>query len=139
MSPERSPIDPVGRVWLLHSLYFVIGGIWAVVGRVSFEAITGKKRDYWLVRTVGGLLAIVGAVIGVAGSSRRLTPDLAWLAVGSSAVLVAVDVVYTAKNRIRKVYLLDGVANSILIGAWVALLNRGLPGSSDATGNHFSR
>ena len=35
----------------------------AILGRRSFEAVTGPKIDYWLVRTVGGLLVAVGAVI----------------------------------------------------------------------------
>lgn len=114
----------VSRTWLLHALYFVIGGIWAVVGRRSFEAISGPKSDYWLVRTVGGMLAVVGTEIGLAGWRRRLTPEIVGLAIGSSAVLAVIDVVYTAKRRISRVYLLDAVANAVLIGGWAAHLRR---------------
>jgi 4-amino-4-deoxy-L-arabinose transferase-like glycosyltransferase len=119
MSPERMRNSLVSRVWLLHALYFVIGGIWAVVGRRSFEAITGRKADYWLVRTVGGMLTIVGAVIGMAGLNRRITGETALLAVSSSAVLTLVDVIYVAKRRISPVYLLDAGANSALIAGWL--------------------
>jgi hypothetical protein len=139
MPPDRPPTDLVSRVWLLHAAYFVIGSIWALVGRVSFEAITGSKTDYWLVRTVGGLLTVVGAVIGMAGSARRLTPELAWLAMGASAVLVVVDIVYTTNNRIRNVYLLDGVANTILIRGWASLLKHGLRDPRDGGSDHISR
>jgi hypothetical protein len=114
----------IDRAWLAHALYFAVGGVWAVVGRRSFEAITGPKTDYWLVRTVGGLLAVVGAVIGVAGWRRRLTPELAWLAIGTSGVLTSIDLVYATRGRIRRVYLLDGVVNLGLVGAWVAFLRR---------------
>ena len=107
------------RVWLLHALYFVVGGVWSVAHRRSFEAISGPKVDYWLVRTVGGLLTVVGAVIGIAGVRDRVTPEVRWLAIGTSAVLTVVDLVYTAKNRISKVYLLDAVANTILICGWL--------------------
>ena len=125
MSQHRTITQVVSRLWLLHALYFVIGGIWSVVGRRSFEAIAGPKSDYWLVRTVGGLLTVVGAVVGVAGWRKRVTPDLAWLAIGSSATLTIIDVVYTAKRRISPVYLLDAAANSVLISGWLVFLRRG--------------
>lgn len=107
------------RVWLAHALYFVVGGLWSVAARRSFEAITGPKTDYWLVRTVGGLLTAIGAVIGLAGVRRRLTPEMRWLAISTSGVLAAIDVVYTAAGRVRPVYLLDALANAILIGGWL--------------------
>ncbi len=108
------------RVWIAHALYFVVGGLWAVLGRRSFEAITGPKTDYWLVRTVGGLLVAVGAVIGMAGARERITADIRWLAIATSGVLAVIDVVFTATGRIRPVYLLDALANVVLIGGWLA-------------------
>ena len=111
----------IARVPQLHALYFGIGGLWSVVGKRSFQAISGPKVDYWLVRTVGGLLTVVGAVIAMADVRGRITPEIRWLAIGTSAVLTVIDVVYTARNRIRWVYLLDAVANVVLIGGWLAL------------------
>lgn len=111
----------VSRVWVIHAAYFVIGGVWSVVGRRSFETISGGKTDYWLVRTVGGLLTAVGAVIGVAGINRRVTPEIRWLAISTSVVLAIIDVVYVSKRRISPVYLLDAVANLGLIGGWLAM------------------
>jgi hypothetical protein len=108
------------RIWLAHALYFVLGGLWSIFGRRSFEAVTGPKADYWLVRTVGGLLTAVGAVIGLAGARGRLTPELRWLAISTSGVLTTIDVIATATGRIRPVYLLDALANVVLIGGWVA-------------------
>jgi hypothetical protein len=111
----------IARVPQLHALYFGIGGLWSVVGKRSFQAISGPKVDYWLVRTVGGLLTVVGAVIAMADVRGRITPEIRWLAIGTSAVLTVIDVVYTARNRIRRIYLLDAVANVALIGGWLAL------------------
>jgi hypothetical protein len=111
----------MGRhVWIAHALYFGIGGIWAVLGRRSFAAITGPKTDYWLVRTVGGLLVAVGSAIGLAGARERLTPEIRGLAVATSTVLIAIDLVFTVTGRIRRVYLLDALANAILIAGWLA-------------------
>lgn len=124
MSTERALNSLVSRVWLLHALYFVIGGIWSVVGRRSFEAVSGKKTDYWLVRTVGGMLTAVGAVIGTAGFNGRVTPEVRWLATSTSGVLALVDVTYVSKRRISPVYLLDAVANSALIAGWLGFAQR---------------
>ena len=103
---------------LLHALYFIIGGLWAVRGRRSFEAVTGPKVDYWLVRTVGGLLAVTGFVVASASIRKRITSEIRWLAVGSSSVLVGIDAVYAAKGRIRAIYWLDAAANLALIAGW---------------------
>jgi hypothetical protein len=117
--------SPLSRMWIAHAIYFVIGGLWAIVGRRSFEAITGPKVDYWLVRTVGGLLAATGGAIGLAGASQRITPEIRWLAVATSAVLTLVDIIGTATGRVRRVYLLDAVANLVLIGGWLGTTRAG--------------
>jgi len=107
------------RVPLWHALYFGIGGLWAVIGKRSFQAVSGPKVDYWLVRTVGGLLLVVGAVIAVADIRNRITPEIRWLAVGSSTVLSVIGVVYAIRNRIHKIYLLDAFINILLIAGWL--------------------
>lgn len=118
---REDELHPIHRaVPLVQSAFFGIGGLWAIVGRRSFEAISGRKVDYWLVRTVGGLLVVVGAVLANAARRNRVTPEIAWLGIGSSAVLTAIDLVYTAKRRISPVYLLDAVANTLLIAGWTA-------------------
>jgi hypothetical protein len=99
----------------LHSAFFVIGGLWSVLSRRSFEAVSGPKVDYWLVRTVGGLLTVVGAVIAAANHYGRLTPEIRWLATGTSGVLIAIDLVYVARRRISPVYLVDAATNLMLI------------------------
>jgi hypothetical protein len=117
MTIERD--NPAARALaLVHALYFLLGGVWAVTGKRTFEAVTGPKADYWLVRTVGGLLAVAGAVIAGASLRNRLTPEIRWLAIGMSGVLGTVSLVYTVKGRIRPVYLLDAVANLLLIAGW---------------------
>ncbi len=36
-----------------HSAFYVATGIWPVLSRRSFEAVTGPKREDWLVKTFG--------------------------------------------------------------------------------------
>jgi hypothetical protein len=105
---------------LVHASYFLLGGLWAVMGKRTFESVTGPKVDYWLVRTVGGLLTVAGAVIACASLRDRVTPEIRWLAIGMSGVLGTASLVYTAKGRIRPVYLLDSVANLLLIAGWLS-------------------
>lgn len=116
----------LARVWLVQAMYYLITGVWAVVGIRSFQVISGPKTDIWLVRTVGLLTMVIGGVLGLAGWRRRITSEVAVLAVGSGAALAAIDLTYTAKRRICRVYLLDAGANILLISGWIVVLRRRL-------------
>jgi hypothetical protein len=94
--------------------------VWPLVSLRSFEAVTGPKHDDWLVRTVGLLVAAVGATLAVAAARGRLTPEVRGLAAGSAAALAAVDVVYAGRGRIAPVYLLDAVLEAGFVAAWAA-------------------
>ncbi|MFL6196201.1 MAG: hypothetical protein ACJ75H_18620 [Thermoanaerobaculia bacterium] len=102
----------------IQGVYFLVTGIWPLVHMPSFLAITGPKVDLWLVKTVGILIAVIGAVLLMGARRRTLGPELAVLAVGSAGSLAAVDLVYALAGRISGVYLLDAVAEVLLIGLW---------------------
>lgn len=106
-------------LWLSHSLYFVVTGIWPLVGPRSFQAVTGPKVDFWLARTVGILTVVIGTVLASAGLRRRVSTELVGLAAGASAGLVAIDVVYVARKRIPKVYLMDALLNGLHCAGWI--------------------
>lgn len=102
-----------------QAVYFAVTGVWPLVSMRTFEAVTGPKTDHWLVRTVGILVTVIGTVIGLAGWRRRVPPEIPVLAVGSAAGLAAIDVVYVANGRISPIYLLDALAEAVLIVAWL--------------------
>ncbi len=110
--------------------FYVATGIWPILSLRTFEAVTGPKADGWLVKTAGVLITAIGAGLTTAGLRGRVTPELKLVAVGAAAGLTAIDVVYVARRRIARVYLLDAVAEVGLIAAWVAagLLGRGRRG-----------
>ena len=93
--------------------YYLASGLWAVVNRRGFEAVTGPKRDYWLVRTVGLLAATIGASL-LAGTRREPTPETALLGLAAGASFTAVDLVYVARRRVSPVYLGDAALHVLL-------------------------
>jgi hypothetical protein len=107
--------NPLARA---QGTYFLLTGLWPIVHRRSFEAVTGPKRDFWLVRTVGALIAVVGASLLRAFGERRVSPEARWLAVGSAAALGAVDLWYGGRGRISRIYLLDAVVEAGLVASW---------------------
>jgi hypothetical protein len=101
-----------------QGVFYLITGLWPLISRRTFEAVTGPKTDFWLVHTAGLLITVVGSALGLAGLRRRVTPEMALLGTGSAAALSAIDVVYVCLGRISRVYLLDAVAEWLLIAGW---------------------
>lgn len=105
-----------------QGFYYIVTGIWALVGIRSFQAVTGPKTDLWLVKTVGALVAAIGATFWVSAARRRPPAETAVLAVGSGVALAAIDIAYVRRGRISRVYLLDAAeelaAVALLLAAW---------------------
>jgi hypothetical protein len=113
------------RLALGQAAYFIVTGIWPLLGMESFQRITGRKFDGWLVKTVGVLVAAIGLVLGLAGLRRSTEPEIPVLAVGSALSLAAIDVVYVKRGRISPIYLLDAVAELALVAGWLLVWRRG--------------
>lgn len=109
-------------VSLLQGIYYFITGVWPIVSRRTFEMITGPKVDFWLVKTIGGLITVVSAVLIMAGLRRKTSPETTVLALGSAASLAASDIIYASSGRIPKIYLLESIAEFGLIGLWLIAL-----------------
>ena len=107
-----------------QGLYYALTGIWPLLSMRTFEAVTGPKTDKWLVKTVGVLVAVIGAALALAGWRRKVAPESAILAAGSAAGLGAIDTVYATKGRISKIYLLDAIVEAALVVAWAAARRR---------------
>lgn len=102
---------------VLQGLYFLATGIWPLLSMRTFEAVTGPKVDRWLVKTVGVLVAVIG--VSLLADARRPSRGSHVLGVGSAAALAGVDVVYSLRGRISKIYLLDAVLEALLVTLWV--------------------
>ena len=104
---------------LSQGIFFVASGLWPVVHLRSFEAVTGRKRDKWLVQTIGGLIAAVGGALLVGAFERRRSRSLRTLGIASSAALAASDVYFAGKGRISPVYFADAAVEATLIATWL--------------------
>ena len=104
-------------VLLAQGGYYAVTGVAPFVSRRAFEAVTGPKRDWWLVQTVGAVVAPVGAGLIAAGASGRTTPEVTGIAAGCAAGLGAIDVFHATRGTISRMYLADAACQAaVLVG-----------------------
>lgn len=106
------------KLAIAQGLFYLITGVWPLVDIYSFQLITGPKTDLWLVKTVGVLVGLIGAVLLLAARNRRFSDELVLLAAGSALGLAAIDLVYALSGRISAVYLGDAVVEIGLALLW---------------------
>jgi len=105
------------RIVLVQGVYYFLTGVWPLVSIDTFQMVTGPKTDLWLVRTVGVLITVI-ALAPLAGVRQRpMLAPVVILALGSALGLTAIDVVYVTGQVIAPIYLLDAVAELVLIVA----------------------
>jgi hypothetical protein len=107
-----------------QGLFYLGTGVWPLLDIDSFQVVTGPKVDLWLVRTVGVLVGVVGAVLLLTARSRRITAEIVLLAAGCAVGLAAIDLVYALSGRISSIYLADAVAELALAGLWTFAWSR---------------
>lgn len=107
---------------LAQGFYFIVTGLWPLISIRTFQMITGRKTDLWLVKTVGVLITVTGSALVMAGLRAQITPEVLLIAVGSAASLASIDIVYVAKGVILPVYLLDAVIELGFTVGWLLAL-----------------
>jgi hypothetical protein len=106
-------------VALVQGIYFLVTGIWPIISMKTFLLITGPKSDLWLVKTVGLILAVIGAVLLYAQMTATVNSPVILLAIGAALGLALVESIYVAKRVISPIYLADTFVELILIGWWI--------------------
>jgi hypothetical protein len=106
----------------VQGMYFLLAGLWPILAIDSFQAVTGRKADLWIVYAVGAVIAAVGTTLLLAALNRRVTAEIAVLGIGSAAVLAAIDVIFVVREVISWVYLLDAAAEVGLVAWWALAL-----------------
>lgn len=107
------------QVALVQGIYFFVTGVWPLISMGTFLKITGPKTDLWLVKTVGLILAVIGAVLVYAQLTATINPPVILLAIGAALSLTLVEFIYVFKRVISPIYLGDAFVELILIAWWV--------------------
>jgi len=100
-----------------QGLYFVASGLWPIVSPRTFQKVTGRNREMWLVKTVGVLVTGVGVVL--LGGRRRPSPEIRRLGALTALGLGAIDTIYTARGTFRPIYLADAVLEAAFALGWL--------------------
>ena len=118
----------------LQAAFYVGTGVWPLLHRRSFEWLTGRKTDFWLVQTVGLTVAAIGIGLAQAVARQRgVPPELRTIAATSAAGLALVDLSFVARGRISKIYLADAAAEVALVAGWLLARDRPDPGLPDTS------
>jgi len=106
-----------------QGVYFLATGMWPLLHLESFESMTGPKADKWLVRTVGMLVGVTGAVLLRAAVRDRVTPEVSALGVASAASLGAVDTLYAIRGHVSRIYLADSAVHGAFVAGWAQAID----------------
>lgn len=115
---RRATREPADVVALAQGAFNVVGGLWPLLHRRSFEWVFGPKTDEWLQTTTGGLLVAAGVAQLAVAPTAQGRADARRVGLGTALTLLAVDLIYVPKGRIRPTYLLDAAMQSGWIAAW---------------------
>jgi hypothetical protein len=136
VDPTRAGSRAVSAFVILcaaQGLYCLVTGIWPLVSIETFQAVTGPKTDHlvtgresdhWLVNTVGVLVTANALVLLLAAWRNRPSPEVALLAVASALGLIAIDVIYVAREVLATIYLADAAIEAVFIVGWLWVLTR---------------
>ncbi len=105
---------------LAQSAVYVTTGLWPLVHLRSFEVVTGRKRDDWLVRANGAIFAAIGLGLGLAAVRDRLTPEWRAMAVALAFGVIGVETTNLVRGRISWVYGLDAAFEAGMATVWLA-------------------
>jgi hypothetical protein len=116
-APKKSKLPLLAAA--AQSFYFLVTGLWPLISIATFEAVTGKKTDHWLVIAVGLLVTVIGSALFLSAARRRVEVEAFTLGIGAAIALAGVDIFHVFKGTIGWVYLVDAVAEMLLIALWV--------------------
>jgi hypothetical protein len=113
--------------------YYLTTGLWPIVPIKSFQWVTGPKTDHWptgregdhwLVMTVGLLIVAIATTLLAAAWRRSQALEPVMLAVLSALALTVIDIPYVSRKVLAPIYLVDAVAEIMLVAAWIFVLLR---------------
>jgi hypothetical protein len=113
---QNSASSAVPTTAKLQATYYLATAVWPFFSQASFEFVTGAKIDKWLVKTVALLIGVIGLTLTLPGSHKQRQ----FLGMAAGAALTAIDLFYSLKGRISKVYLADALIEMALFVGWLS-------------------
>ena len=86
-----------------QGIYYVASGLWPLLHMRSFEAVTGPKRDKWLVNTVGALIVTIGSTILISAARERERDTAVNLGISAALALIGIDSIYSKRGTIKSI------------------------------------
>jgi len=113
------------RLAVGQGIFYVASGLWPLCSLRSFEMVTGRKDEPWLVKTVGLMLVAVGG--GLIRSRKEKGMALVSLGRAPALALGGIDIWYAGVRRcISPVYLVDAAIQLGLAASWTVAARRSL-------------
>jgi hypothetical protein len=104
---------------ITQGVYYLITALWGILDIDSFMAVTGPKKDVWLVKTVSVLIVPI-AVCLISFLFFKSDPMSAIiLGLTSTAGLAIIDFYYSIRDVISDVYMVDGAVQVLLFIWWI--------------------
>jgi hypothetical protein len=108
-------------LWV-QGIYTTLTALWGLIDIDSFMAVTGPKRDIWLVKTVSAILLAIGLSFIMQAFIRSNALPVIVLALISSMGLAFIDSYYAINKVISKIYLGDAVLQILFCFVWIYVL-----------------
>src|SRR5262249_59667198 len=104
---------------LAQGIYYLIRGLWSVLGYGFHGAASGETVTAYLAHSTGLLVLIIGAALCLAAYRRQGSPEVLLIALGAAAGLTILDIIYVFNRSISVLYVLDAIIQAGLVAAWV--------------------
>lgn len=115
-----------------QGIYYILTGLWPILSPETFMIVTGPKSEIFLLHTVGALAAAAGLGLTAAAVRRQFTPEIYIFSAGMASAFAAIDIIYYALGRLWAVYLLDALAEIIILVVITVLFIRSRVKKPDA-------
>ncbi len=106
------------RTAFVQGAYFFLLGLWPLIHINSFIDVTAIKSDFWMAKTIGLLLSVIGLVLLYAWYHLQNANSLVLLGMASNVVLVGMESYYFSIGVLPTIYLVDTAMQSVLFIVW---------------------
>ena len=111
------------RILRFQAAYYGITGILPLLSMPLFEAITGPKRDRWLVQMVGLLATSIGVSLWLSSLAENEESASLALSCSSALAFAGIDITHVCRRRISPIYLADAAVELLIVGLMLRSAN----------------